>query len=105
MFAAPCDTAVIPTFGVQIAGQTFEMTKETLLVSRMNMTENGTLMCALGLQPGIEEAGLLGDTFLSNVVAVFDVGESEMRFAQRSYEVNLGQEQFGSNVKGVKDEL
>ncbi|KAJ4420320.1 hypothetical protein N0V82_004419 [Gnomoniopsis sp. IMI 355080] len=92
MFAAPCNTNIVPTFGVQIDGQTFEMTRETLLVARLNTTENGTAMCALGLQPGIEEAGLLGDTFLSNIVAVFDVGNSEMRFAQRGFEVTADEE-------------
>lgn len=104
MFAAPCNTSMVPTFGVQIGGQTFEMRKETLLVSRMNTTENEMTMCALGLQPGIEEAGLLGDTFLSNVVAVFDVGESEMRFAQRSFQV-VDQELTGPDARGIKDEL
>lgn len=104
MFAAPCNTSMVPTFGVQIGGQVFEMTKETLLVSRMNTTENGVILCALGLQPGIEEAGLLGDTFLSNVVAVFDVGESEMRFAQRRSQI-VDQDLTGSDTAGIKDEL
>lgn len=104
MFAAPCNTSIVPTFGVQIGGQIFEMGKETLLVSTMNMTENGMSMCALGLQPGIEAAGLLGDTFLSNVVAVFDVGESEMRFAQRSFQ-GVDQKLTGSDARGMKDEL
>lgn len=100
MFAAPCDTAVLPTFGVQIGGQVFEMSRETTLVSRLNTTENGTAFCAVGLQPGIEEAGALGDTFLSNVVAVFDVGASEMRFAKRSFE-----ESVSEDVMSTKDEL
>lgn len=104
MFAAPCNTSMVPTFGVQIGGQIFEMRKETLLVSRMNTTEDGIVMCALGLQPGIEEAGLLGATFLSNVVAVFDVGESEMRFAQRSFH-GLNLKLSGSDARGMKDEL
>lgn len=105
MFAASCDTDIVPTFGVQIDGQTFEMSRETLLVARMNTTENGTAMCALGLQPGIEEAGLLGDTFLSNVVAVFDVGNSEMRFAQRDIEVTVHEHLSSPDRSGLKDEL
>lgn len=104
MFAAPCNTSMVPAFGVQIGGQVFEMRKETLLVSRMNTTENGVILCALGLQPGIEEAGLLGDTFLSNVVAVFDVGKSEMRFAQRRSQI-VDQDLTGSDTAGIKDEL
>ncbi|KAJ4391511.1 hypothetical protein N0V93_005129 [Gnomoniopsis smithogilvyi] len=105
MFAAPCDTDKVPTFSVQIGGQMIEMSRDTLLVARMNTTENGTTMCALGLQPGIEEAGLLGDTFLSNVVAVFDVGESEMRFAQRSFEGAVSEELSSPVLKRLKDEL
>lgn len=105
MFASPCNTAVLPTFGVQIDGQVFEMRRETLLVSRLNTTENGTPLCAVGLQPGIEEAGLLGDTFLSNVVSVFDVGGSEMRFAARSFEISAGQEPLSPDIRGPKVEL
>ena len=39
---------------------------------------------------GVADAGLgssiLGDVFLRNVLAVFDVGAKEMRFAAREYE-------------------
>ncbi|KAF3769780.1 acid protease, partial [Cryphonectria parasitica EP155] len=82
MFTAPCD-ATVPEFGVQIGTEVFTMARETILVSRLNTTLNGTMVCGLGIQPGVEFAGVLGDTFLSNVVAVFDVGASEMRFGQR----------------------
>lgn len=105
MFAAPCDAGV-PNFGVQVGGQVFEMTKEATLVSRLNTTVNGTLVCGLGIQPGIEEAGALGDTFLSSVVAVFDVGASEMRFAQRGSSRFTGGEEAPSADGGrAKDEL
>lgn len=95
MFAAPCDTAeeVLPTFGVQIGWQVFDMSRETRLVARLNATEagSGVLFCALGVQPGIEEAGALGDTFLSGVVAVFDFGGTEMRFATRGVGEGVGE--------------
>lgn len=105
MFAVPCNTGSVPAFGIQIGGGILEMSRDTLLVARLNTTENGITMCALGLQPGIEEAGLLGDTFLSNVVAVFDIGESEMRFAQRSIEVTVDEESSSFRSRGLKDEL
>lgn len=105
MFAAPCDTDVVPVFGVQIGGEIFEMSRETTLVSRLNTTENGTVLCAVGLQPGIEEAGALGDTFLSNVVAIFDVGASEMRFARRSFEKTGAEQLLDLDVRDNKDEL
>lgn len=97
MFAASCGITP-PSFGVQIGKEVvLEMHSESILVARLNTTadvvvddddDDGprtmeTVLCALGIQPGVEFAGVLGDTFLSSVVAVFDVGEGEMRFAQR----------------------
>lgn len=82
LFAAPCD-AKVPSFGIQIGGHVFEQSAQEVLIQSANSTVNGTSFCALGSQPGIEEAGALGVTFLSSVVAVFDIGASEMRFAPR----------------------
>lgn len=82
LFAAPCD-AEVPSFGIQIGGHVFEQSAQEVLIPTANVTVNGTSYCALGSQPGIEEAGALGISFLSSVVAVFDIGASEMRFAQR----------------------
>lgn len=82
LFAAPCD-AEVPSFGIQIGGHVFEQSAQEVLISNANATVNGTSYCILGSQPGIEQAGALGVTFLSSVVAVFDIGASEMRFAQR----------------------
>lgn len=79
LFAAPCD-AEVPSFGIQIGGHVFE---QEVLVPGANATVNGTAFCVLGSQPGVEQAGALGVTFLSSVVALFDIGASEMRFAQR----------------------
>ncbi|KAI3394329.1 hypothetical protein diail_2881 [Diaporthe ilicicola] len=82
LYAAPCD-AEVPSFGIQIGGHVFEQPSQAVLVAAANATVNGTAFCALGSQPGVEQAGALGVTFLSSVVAVFDVGASEMRFAER----------------------
>ncbi|CAN8097552.1 unnamed protein product [Discula destructiva] len=108
MYALPCDTKAVPIFGVEIDNQRFEMYRETTLVARLNTTTaNGTAFCALGVQPGIEEAGALGDTFLSDVVAVFDVGASEMRFAQRKFEWDADGRRVNARpeVKRERDEL
>lgn len=105
MFASPCN-ATVPTFGVKISTRTLEMTPESILVARMNTTVNGTLMCGLGIQPGVEFAGVLGDTFLSSVLAVFDVGASEMRFAQRAPRNTTGRsEPLGQDQAIARDEL
>lgn len=98
LFAAPCD-AEVPSFGIQIGGHVFEQSAQELLIPSANATVNGTSFCALGSQPGIEEAGALGVTFLSSVVAVFDIGASEMRFAQRQVD-SPGGGDGGSSAHG-----
>lgn len=47
---------------------------------------NGTVesSCYTGVQPG-GELSILGDVWLKSVVAVFDVGAAEMRFAAHNY--------------------
>ncbi|PSR83561.1 aspartic peptidase domain-containing protein [Coniella lustricola] len=98
LFAVPCGV-MPPSFGVKLGGSdgesqtVLEMHAESIVISRLNttntvmnddgVTEKTVSFCALGLQPGVEFAGVLGDAFLSSVVAVFDVEEGEMRFAQR----------------------
>lgn len=83
MFAAACDDEV-PSFGIQIDNQVFNLAAQDIMISSMNTTMNGIILCGLGIQPGAEEAGALGDPFLSSVIAVFDIGASEMRFARRA---------------------
>ncbi|KAG8166064.1 hypothetical protein KVR01_004616 [Diaporthe batatas] len=82
LFAAPCD-AEVPSFGIRIGGHVFEQPAGAVLLAGANATVDGTAFCALGSQPGIERAGALGAAFLGGVVAVFDVGAAEMRFAER----------------------
>lgn len=82
LFAAPCD-AEPPSFGIKIGGRVFEQPAGAVLIASANVTVDGTAYCALGTQPGVEHAGLLGVTFMSGVVSVFDVGAGEMRFAER----------------------
>lgn len=89
MLAAACD-AEVPSFGIQIDNHVFSMAAQDILIASMNATMNGTEFCGLGIQPGVERAGALGDPFLSSVVAVFDIGASEMRFAQRYADISSG---------------
>ncbi|KAK7697270.1 hypothetical protein SLS64_013704 [Diaporthe eres] len=65
LFTVPCD-AEVPSFGIQIGGRVFEQSAQEMLIPNANATVNGTSFCALGSQPGIEEAGALGVTFLSS---------------------------------------
>ena len=73
-------SAKAPEFGVNIAGQ-------TLLVNRTDLIlPSSTGGCASSINhyddPDVDYA-TMGEAFLRSVVAVFDIGSSEMRFAQR----------------------
>jgi hypothetical protein len=76
--------ATAPAFGYKIGGQTFFHNGKDLItnvgggvcVSSLVSNEDATI--------GGVTAVILGDAFLKNVVAVFDFGKNEMRFAART---------------------
>ncbi|KAL8771667.1 MAG: hypothetical protein Q9203_006189 [Teloschistes exilis] len=73
-----CD-AKPPTFGVFVGGHTFPINPEDLVVKTQN---NGG--CITGItNGGLNHPAVLGDVFLRNVLAVFDVGAGQMRFSGR----------------------
>nr|POE72328.1 putative aspartic-type endopeptidase [Quercus suber] len=80
IFEAQCD-AIPPYLAVVIDGKTFEIDRRDLLLTNLGV-DGITGGCLTGVQP-VDELYILGDSFLKNVVAVFDVGSSEMRFAAR----------------------
>jgi hypothetical protein len=71
--------ALAPRVGVQIDSQTFWVSPKDLVQD----AGIGTRTCMSGVQPGNDGISVLGDVFLKSVVAVFDVGAGEMRFAAR----------------------
>lgn len=73
----PCN-ATAPDFGVTIGGTTFDISAEDMIVS-FDSNEPG--YCMSGVQDGGGAVNILGDVFLKNVIAVFDVGAGMMRFA------------------------
>jgi len=77
IYYARC-TATPPSVGFQIGDKTFWFDPQDLILTFM---KEGNL-CPLGIQGG-PEPWVLGQNFLTNVLAVFDVGAREMRFAQR----------------------
>ncbi|KAH8881170.1 acid protease, partial [Thozetella sp. PMI_491] len=81
---APC-TAKVPRFGVVIGGQTFFIAEADLLrqSSKLDWNGDGVMYCRLGVKDGYSGPFVLGDSFMNNVVSVFDVGASMMRFARR----------------------
>jgi hypothetical protein len=76
LYMADC-AAHAPRFGVIIAGKTLYVHPEDLL------NPVGAGMCMLAVQRMRGGDAVLGDAFLKNVLAVFDVGGNEMRFAGR----------------------
>ena len=69
--------ATPPTFGIKIDGQTFHIDARDLV------WPTGDGRCMSGIQDGGGGPYVLGDVFLKNVLAVFDIGKSAMRFATR----------------------
>lgn len=81
-YYAACN-ATVPSFGLQIGDGVFYIDREDMLRQSARDTEGGTL-CRVGVTDGGDDGPyVLGVTFLTNVVAVFDVGANEMRFAAR----------------------
>lgn len=79
---APCNASV-PSLGVQINGTIFHISEADMLMqgSRDPTGE----YCLIGPQDGTTGPYILGDTFMNNVISVFDVGASEMRFVAHDY--------------------
>jgi hypothetical protein len=77
-YLIPCNASP-PKVGVNIANETFWVNPEDMIQD----AGLGRKTCMSGVQPGHEGASILGDVFLKSVVAVFDVGVGEMRFAAR----------------------
>ncbi|MCJ1320011.1 hypothetical protein MMC15_005347 [Xylographa vitiligo] len=75
-FFVDCD-ATAPAFGVVIGRATFNINPLDLILY------NGGGPCLSGIQDAGDSFGILGDVFLKNVLAVYDVGASAMIFAAR----------------------
>jgi aspergillopepsin I len=71
-----------PAFGVKIGGRTFVINPVDMIFADES---SGT--CISAIQDGGAAPGpfILGDAFLNNVVAVFDVGAAQLRFAVHNY--------------------
>ncbi len=82
LYYAPCN-ATAPKFGVKIGSQVYFMSTVDLLRQGQRDRATGT-MCRVGITDSESGPYVLGITFLTNVVAVFDVGNGEMRFAARN---------------------
>ena len=69
--------ATAPSWDLTIGGQIFSVNPADMIVEDIQGD------CVSGVQDAFIEFAILGDVFLKNVLAVFDVGNVEMRFATR----------------------
>lgn len=79
-YFAPCDS-IPPLFAVVIGGKEFWINPADMIYR--GLVDPLTGYCAVAIASGGAGPFILGDVFLQNVVAVFDVGGAEMRFYQR----------------------
>lgn len=79
---APCNASV-PYLGVKIGGKVFDISDADLLMQEIVDPDTG--YCLIGPQDGGSGPYILGDTFMNNVISVFDIGASEIRFAAHDY--------------------
>jgi len=75
--------AIPPQFGVAIGNQTFWIDPDDMIL--LSEIDDETGLCLTSVQSGGEGPYILGLAFLQNVIAVFDVGAVEMRFAAHEY--------------------
>ena len=68
-----------PDLSINIGGMPFKVDKRDLILP------NGDGTCVSGVNDAGDFIGILGGVFLKSVVAVFDVGAAQMRFAHHSY--------------------
>ncbi|KAJ5724858.1 acid protease [Penicillium malachiteum] len=89
-YRVACD-ATPPTHGITIKGNTFIINPLDMILP-YGQNNDGKEICITGITDGgddfREDIFILGDTFLKNVIAVFDVGSVKMRFAP-NMEYNL----------------
>jgi hypothetical protein len=71
--------AKAPAFAVKVGGVSLSINAADMILS------DPSGLCISGIQDGGSGPFILGDVFMKNVVSVFDVGASEMRFAEHVY--------------------
>lgn len=81
LYFAPCN-ATTPRFGLRLSGQAFYFAPQDLL--RQTVRDHTGTLCRIGVTDAFSPLFVLGVPLLSNVLAVFDVGNLGMRLAVRS---------------------
>lgn len=78
---APCNASV-PSMGIKIGGQVLNISAIDMLIQDQQRFATPAGMCLVGVQDGGTGPFTLGDTFMNNVLTVFDIGATQMHFAQ-----------------------
>lgn len=81
-YTALCE-ARVPRFGVVIKGTTFWIDERDMLDGDDGGEGLAGRWCTVAMQRADGGDAVLGDTFLKNVVVVFDLGEDEVAVAAR----------------------
>jgi hypothetical protein len=76
-------TATAPPMAVVFNGTPFFINPVDLIYR--NMVDPMTGLCMTGIASGGTGPFVLGDVFLQNVMATYDIGRAEMRFVGREY--------------------
>lgn len=76
-------SAAPPRVGVEIAGKTFFIHPDDLMNKSPGAVGGGRGMRTLAVQRQGGGDAVLGDSWLKGMLAVFDVGGNEMKFAER----------------------
>lgn len=78
--------ATPPKFGVTIGGTTFYADAQDMISGADDPSQQVNGKCVTAVQDsGSSGVSILGDAWMKSVIAVFDVGASEMRFAVHNY--------------------
>ena len=84
-YTVDCD-AKAPEFGVRIGQETFYINSEDMIIQVKKASGTAKALCITAISAtGTGGNSILGHAFLKNVLAVFDIGASQMRFAAREY--------------------
>lgn len=81
-YLTACD-AVAPRVAVVVGGTPFYLNPEDLIFR--SMPDEMTGLCMTAFSDGATGPFILGDAFLKNVLAVFDIGDNVVQLASRVY--------------------